>query len=123
MKCIASRRPESLRSLTMQASKTDSPFHVELAASVGKVFRDVISKDSSGLATNGRRPSRPWLVGSPAQLISLFVVLVVSSVSTTEVDRVGVALQSASDISNFFNPGGRSGRTIGALTWRSRRFL
>src|SRR5260221_1261550 len=105
MKCIASRRPESLRSLTMQASKTDSPFHVELAASVGKGFRDVISKDSSGLATNGSRPSRPWLAGSPAQLISLFVVLVDSSVTLTEVDRVGVALQSASDISNFFNPG------------------
>jgi len=38
----------------MQASKTDSPFHVELATSVGKVFREVISKDSSGLATNGK---------------------------------------------------------------------
>src|SRR5258708_33181624 len=105
MKCIASRRPESLRSLTMQASKTDSPFHVELAASVGKVFRDVISTDSSGLATNGRRPSRPWLVGSPAQLICLFVVLVGSSVSTTAGDTAGGALQSSSDISNFFSAG------------------
>jgi hypothetical protein len=100
----------------MQASKTYSPFHVELATSVGKVSGRSLRKTLPASLQTAEGQAGLGSLGSPAQLISLFVELVVSSVSTTEVDRVGVALKSASGISNLFNPAGRSGRTIGALT-------